>query len=412
MNDYKKYSIEDYLKDEMFIRSVLSPTPETKRYWDALIDAGALDIYTYTDAVLVLTGWKNSAPAAGREDLEATWRRIEASAAEADTAPAEAPSRKDIALWKSVRTVLEAAAAALSLFLLLPQQENRAPKEIRVDPGFVLVTQAQESDKVVIVSDRQEIELEGSKPDVNYNPQGQLKVDGNVRETKKDTVPQIEMPALPEAELNRIIVPYGKMASLTLSDGSTLKINAGTTVRYPKTFSGDTRMIEVDGEIFADVAHDGRPFVVRSKDFDVRVTGTQFNLSSYSTDDYSQVVLVKGGVTVSLEGSEVALTPSQAFEKRPDGTSVLLVDTDLYTSWTQGVYKFENEPLENVLVRLARFYNVSLVLPESKSGVICYGSLELRDDLSTLLTGLMQIASFNFVIRDGAHVIQWGNKKK
>ena len=61
MNDYKKYSIEDYLKDEMFIRSVLSPTPETKRYWDALIDAGALDIYTYTDAVLVLTGWKNSA---------------------------------------------------------------------------------------------------------------------------------------------------------------------------------------------------------------------------------------------------------------------------------------------------------------------------------------------------------------
>ena len=120
MNDYKKYSIEDYLKDEMFIRSVLSPTPETKRYWDALIDAGALDIYTYTDAVLVLTGWKNSAPAAGREDLEATWRRIEASAAEADTAPAEASSRKDIALWKSVRTVLEAAAAALSLFLLLP----------------------------------------------------------------------------------------------------------------------------------------------------------------------------------------------------------------------------------------------------------------------------------------------------
>ena len=412
MNDYKKYSIEDYLNDEMFIRSVLSPTQETKRYWDALIDAGALDIYTYTDAVLVLTGWKNSAPAAGREDLEATWRRIEASAAEADTAPAEASSRKDIALWKSVRTVLEAAAAALSLFLLLPQQEQRPTKEIRVDPGFVLVTQAQESDKVVIVSDRQEIELEGSKPDVNYNPQGQLKVDGNVRETKKDTVPQIEMPALPETELNRIIVPYGKMASLTLSDGSTLKINAGTTVRYPKTFSGDTRTIEVDGEIFADVAHDGRPFVVRSKDFDVRVTGTQFNLSSYSTDDYSQVVLVKGGVTVLLEDGEVALTPSQAFEMRPDGTSVLLVDTDLYTSWTQGVYKFENEPLENVLVRLARFYNVSLVLPESKSGVICYGSLELRDDLSTLLTGLMQIASFNFVIRDGAHVIQWGSKKK
>ncbi|MBQ9819302.1 MAG: FecR domain-containing protein [Bacteroidales bacterium] len=412
MNDYKKYSIEDYLNDEMFIRSVLSPTQETKRYWDALIDAGALDIYTYTDAVLILTGWKNSAPAAGREDLEATWRRIEASAAASETLPATASSRKDFPFWKGVRTALEAAAAALSLFLLLPQQESRTPKEIRVDPGFVLVTQAQESDNVVIVSDRQEIELEGSKPDVNYNPQGQLKVDGNVRETKQDTVPQIEMPALPETELNRIIVPYGKMASLTLSDGSTLKINAGTTVRYPKTFNGDTRTIEVDGEIFADVARDGRPFVVRSKDFDVRVTGTQFNLSSYSTDDYSQVVLVKGGVTVLLEGSEVALTPSQAFEKRPDGTSVLLVDTDLYTSWTQGVYKFENEPLENVLIRLARFYNVSLVLPESKSGVICYGSLELRDDLSTLLTGLMQIASFNFVIRDGAHVIQWGNKKK
>ena len=140
---------------------------------------------------------------------------------------------------------------------------------------------------------------------------------------------------------------------------------------------------------------------------EVLVKGTRFDLSAYGSDDFSHVVLVEGAVDVASGGGNVSLAPRQAFMRSGGKTFVQMVSTDLYTSWTDGVYKFENEPVENVLVKLSRFYNVSLVLPKDPSGVICYGSLELKDDLKSILSGLMQIASFNFTIKDGTYTIRW-----
>ncbi|MDR1153147.1 MAG: DUF4974 domain-containing protein, partial [Bacteroidales bacterium] len=72
-----------------------------------------------------------------------------------------------------------------------------------------------------------------------------------------------------------------------------------------------------------------------------------------------------------------------------------------------GIYIFENEPIENVFFKLSRYYNVTMVIPEEVSGIVCYGKLELKEDLSVLLSGLMQIASFNFVIKDNQYIIQF-----
>lgn len=138
--------------------------------------------------------------------------------------------------------------------------------------------------------------------------------------------------------------------------------------------------------------------------------GTRFNLSSYTSDSFSQVVLVEGSVDVAHEKNLVSLVPEQAYTCDPKGSSVRLVNTDLYTSWINGVYKFENVPIEQVLLKLARHYNVTLVLPKNPSGVICFGSLELKDDISTLLTGLMRVASFNFVIKNGIYYIQFNEQ--
>jgi len=140
------------------------------------------------------------------------------------------------------------------------------------------------------------------------------------------------------------------------------------------------------------------------------VKGTCFDVCSYDNDDYSNVVLVNGRVDVSYKGSNITLTPRQGFFATAEGTSVKVVDTDFYTSWINGIYKFKNESIEKVLVKLARFYNVTLVLPQEESGITCYGSLELKNDLSTILTGLMQIASFNFAVKDGAYFIQWNER--
>lgn len=405
MKNYKDYTVEQFLNDETFIRSVLAPTEESQRYWNSLIDEGALDIYSYTEAVLLLKGWKDDLLKANGGDLQDLWLRIEEEIRGEGSASRKAKGRT---LRRIFIPAVAVAAAAAALAVFLP----RGPKDtqegdVYVEPGFVLKTVAQESGNVVILSERSEMEIHGSNPDINYDRQGLVNVNDEYSEKVIAPDSLDESRDAQQVEWNRIVVPYGKMASLRLSDGSTLKINAGTTVTYPSAFSGDTREIHVDGEVFADVVHDGRPFKVHANGMEVLVKGTRFDLSAYGSDDFSHVVLVEGAVDVASGGGNVSLAPRQAFMRSGGKTFVQMVSTDLYTSWTDGVYKFENEPVENVLVKLSRFYNVSLVLPKDPSGVICYGSLELKDDLKSILSGLMQIASFNFTIKDGTYTIRW-----
>ena len=409
MKNYKSYNVEQFLNDEAFIRSVLEPTEESQLYWDSLIDAEVLDIYTYTDAVLILNSWKKATPVAGHEDLHDLWQRIENDIKKEKTACLREGRRKGWRTLVPLAAALSLVAASLAIIFLARKDAPSNPEDIQVEPGFILKTIAQKSNNVVILSQESEMELHGSNPDINYDNQGLMSIKGDYLEktTEADTLDSAQGRDAREMEWNRIVVPYGKMASLNLSDGSILRINAGTSVAYPKVFDGDRREIHVDGEIFAKVAHDGRPFVVHTNSFDVAVTGTSFDLSAYSGDDFSHVVLVDGSVNVSSRSTDVTLTPGQAFMASGGNTFVQLVNTQLYTSWTKGVYTFENEPVENVLVKLSRFYNITLVLPSEPSGVICYGSLELKDNLKAILSGLMQIASFNFVIKDGVYTVQW-----
>jgi len=91
---------------------------------------------------------------------------------------------------------------------------------------------------------------------------------------------------LARTELNRLMVPYGKRSNLTLSDGTEVWLNSGTELDFPSEFSGKTREISVNGEIFIEVAHNASvPFIVHVKDIDIRVQGTSFNISAYRNEN-------------------------------------------------------------------------------------------------------------------------------
>jgi ferric-dicitrate binding protein FerR (iron transport regulator) len=413
VKDYKKYTFTDFLSDEDFVQSIVSPTEESRTKWKTLIDAGEVNIDEYTDAVLILMGWKDTQDAPTNADLDALWNRIETTIISSEE---KATGRKH--LWVRAAAVTSAIAAAIAIVLmLLPREQGTGQKTLNIAPGYLVRTMEQSDDKVVITTDKMEMYLEGSNPDISYDPNGVLSVNNIVAESLCETEGVAETDWSEEMltsetaeQLCNIIVPYGKTASLTLSDGSFLRINAGTTVRFPSSFLTDKRKIYVDGEIYLEVVHDNRPFIVQAKGMEVLVKGTCFDVCSYDNDDYSNVVLVNGRVDVSYKGSNITLTPRQGFFATAEGTSVKVVDTDFYTSWINGIYKFKNESIEKVLVKLARFYNVTLVLPQEESGITCYGSLELKNDLSTILTGLMQIASFNFAVKDGAYFIQWNER--
>lgn len=169
---------------------------------------------------------------------------------------------------------------------------------------------------------------------------------------------------------NTLKVPYGKRYNILLSDGTAILLNAGTSLKFPINFvKGKNREVYITGEAFFDVAKDTiHPFIVHTDDFDVRVLGTRFSITSYPEDIDANTVLVEGSVSMyapdSSSGSQSSalLTPGHraAWSRISKNISIQEVDTTLYTSWTDGRIIFRHLPFKHIIKKLERHYNVSI----------------------------------------------------
>ena len=173
-----------------------------------------------------------------------------------------------------------------------------------------------------------------------------------------------------ELVYNTLRVPYGKRFQLVLSDGSSIRLNSGTKIRYPIRFiKGMSREVFLDGEAYFKVSEDKEhAFVVWANDFSTRVYGTEFNVSSYKNDDIHEVVLVKGSVGVRKTGGqsnvieeELFLTPNEKASFDITGhIQKQTVNIAGHIAWMDGVLLFNNERLENIIRKLERHYAVSI----------------------------------------------------
>ena len=130
-----------------------------------------------------------------------------------------------------------------------------------------------------------------------------------------------------------------------VSEPETKKNNAGSRVIYPALFAKDKREIVVEGEVYLDVRKDpSRPFIVKTKEFEVKVLGTQFNVCAYEEDSEASVVLVEGKVEVQTEtGNEkTTLAPNQLIAVSEGGTSVKEVDVFEYICWKDNMMLLNN----------------------------------------------------------------------
>lgn len=165
------------------------------------------------------------------------------------------------------------------------------------------------------------------------------------------------------APLNNLSTPRGGEFKVTLADGTEVWLNAQTTLRYPETFNGNDRRVEVSGEAYFKVAHDAEhPFYVVSGGQEVRVYGTEFNVNGYSDDLDIRTTLVKGSISlrpIDGNGSELMLSPgSQAiYDKQEARAHVRQVDTDMVTSWRNGTFVFEDQTMEQIMRTLSRWYD-------------------------------------------------------
>ncbi len=207
--------------------------------------------------------------------------------------------------------------------------------------------------------------------------------------------------------MNKLVVPRGRRSSLLLADGSKIWINSGTTLEFPSVFGDKQRKIKVDGEIYIEVAKNpSKPFIVNTGKFDVLVTGTSFNLTAYSDDETQGVVLVEGSVQVNSENQTIMqLAPNERFSLTGDAAEKQQVDVFDYISWKDGVLRFSGDPLETILTRLSRYYDVDLVCTDEVRKMQLRGKLALMDDITSVLNNIEVIIPINYEIQKDKIVI-------
>ena len=226
------------------------------------------------------------------------------------------------------------------------------------------------------------------------------------------TLPEDSLCTQESPIFNTLQIPRGGEYFLTLADGTEVWLNAETEIRYPVQFTGNKRVVYLDGEAYFTVAPDKKkPFTVVSTHASVSVLGTQFNFRAYPDEQDVQTTLVSGSVIMQSEKykQQIKLVPGEqgVLEKRPANLTKQEVNTYLYTAWKDGRFAFRDARLEDLFNILARWYDLSVFYqsPEAKD-IRFTGDLNKTDDFKSILKIIEQNERVTFTVSQRTVFIQ------
>ena len=223
-----------------------------------------------------------------------------------------------------------------------------------------------------------------------------LTSDNRVKYSGKDSL--AGQPA--EVKYNTLIVPRGGEFSLELADGTRVWLNAESRLRYPVVFMGEERKVEMEGEVYFEVAKNReKPFIVTVNGVDIRVFGTSFNVSAYQEEVVT--TLVEGKVQLKRGDEQVVLSPNQQAIWSDDKFKVKQVDARNYVLWKEGIFYFEDVDLERILDDMARWYNVNIFYMNPTLKKMKF-SVEIKryEDINEILRRIEQTKRVKFEIKD------------
>tara|TARA_R110000868_G_scaffold1647_4_gene13284 strand:+ start:1648 stop:2808 length:1161 start_codon:yes stop_codon:yes gene_type:complete len=213
-----------------------------------------------------------------------------------------------------------------------------------------------------------------------------------------------------EIQYNELNVPYGKKFELELSDGTIVYVNSGSVLRYPTSFvAGNIRQVYLKGEAFFKVAEDQEhPFIVNSGSVNIRVLGTEFNVSAYSEDLETSTILVSGSVqlydslSVDNKHTNLHLVPGQrgTWSKEQRAFETDKVDTSIYTSWVQGKLIFRDMPFKQIRRQLERRYNVTIVNTDNSLDNNTFSANFEEESIEEILEILDRTYGIEYSIKD------------
>ncbi len=207
----------------------------------------------------------------------------------------------------------------------------------------------------------------------------------------------------------RITTQHDKEYWVTLDDGTLVHLNYNTRLIYPEKFGRGDRNVILNGEAYFMVAKDkSRPFIVHTPNGDVKVYGTEFNVNT--TSSTTTVVLVKGSVGLtSAKGIELMLEPGQLGEMKANEIELVdkNVETDIYTSWNEGQYKFKDCRLDKLMQILGHWYGFQVIFENQKSRSIPFtGNINKYKSITPALHAIEYATGLTITMKDDNVVIK------
>jgi transmembrane sensor len=301
-----------------------------------------------------------------------------------------------------------AAVAAIIVSSYLVYHQINQPKPSNYAESTILPGKQK---AILITANNQEIQLDssGSKQILKDELADIVQSGSTLSYNKNDSISNSKI----EITYNTLITPRGGEYTLILSDGTEVMLNSGSKLKYPVVFNGNIREVELEGEAFFKVTKSNKiPFIVKANDVNVTVYGTIFNVSAYNNESNLQTTLVEGSVGVSINNNnattDTKIKPGQQFvyNKGTGITETKEVDTEQYIAWTKGMFVFENEPIENILKVMSRWYDFDF---EFKDDILKKQrftlSLGRYDDVSKILEMIAISSNIKFLAKENSIIV-------
>lgn len=251
---------------------------------------------------------------------------------------------------------------------------------------------------------------DGSKIDLDDAKTGILASESNV-DIKKTGEGKLEYTAsIQDAKIikyNVLRTPMGGEYQLVLPDGSKVWLNSGSTLRFPTSFVGSERIVELKGEAYFDITKNSKmPFLVRTNNaMDIKVLGTQFNIMAYDDEKNINTTLIEGSVEVLKGLGKTMLKPGQeaVLNKGSGNIKVSIADLEQAIAWKNGYFIFSNENIESIMRKVSRWYNVDVIYEGNLSNKDFVGTISRNKNVSELLKMLELTGAVHFSI-DGRRI--------
>nr|WP_121269294.1 FecR family protein [Pedobacter schmidteae] len=192
--------------------------------------------------------------------------------------------------------------------------------------------------------------------------------------------------------------PRGGTYQIILPDGTKVWLNAASSIKFPSVFNkSKERKVQLTGEAYFEVTKDKtKPFIVVTDKQEVEVLGTHFNINSYADEKNTRTTLLEGAVKVSAFKSSTLLSPNQQAILTGDKVRVETVDPEGIVAWKNGNFNFNDEDLESIMRKVARWYDVEVYYKDNLPQTSFLGTLSRSKNLSALLKIMEESGKVHF----------------